>query len=70
LLFACGCGHTKIRDVLAAELGQTPDLLASQDVRIVLDGHLSEIVEAHRYLDSIDCLGKTVVLPGVLGARG
>jgi hypothetical protein len=31
---------------------------------------LSEIVEAHRYLDSIDCLGKTVVLPGTVGARG
>ena len=38
--------------------------------RIVLDGPLSEIVEAHRYLDSIDGVAKTVVLPGPVGARG
>ena len=31
---------------------------------------LSQIAEAHRYLDSYDCVGKTVVLPGVVGARG
>jgi NADPH:quinone reductase-like Zn-dependent oxidoreductase len=31
---------------------------------------LSEIVEAHRYLDSIWCLGKVVVVPGVVGASG
>jgi hypothetical protein len=38
--------------------------------RIALDGHLDDIVQAHRYLDSIDCLGKTGVLPGPVGARG
>jgi hypothetical protein len=31
---------------------------------------LSQIAEAHRYLDSYDCVGKTVVLPGPVGARG
>ena len=31
---------------------------------------LSPIAEANRYLDAIDCLGKTVVLSGVLGVRG
>ena len=31
---------------------------------------LSQIAEAHRYLDSYDCVGKTVVLPGPVGAKG
>jgi hypothetical protein len=30
---------------------------------------LSQIAEAHRYLDSYDCVGETVVLPGPV-ARG
>jgi NADPH:quinone reductase-like Zn-dependent oxidoreductase len=31
---------------------------------------VSEILEAHRYLDSFECLGKVVVLPGGVGAKG